>query len=195
MKNIIIFGAPGSGKGTQSQLMVEKYGFVHISTGDILRDEMQRKTELGILAKRLTDQGQLVPDDMMIAMLSEVYDKSMDDKHGIIYDGYPRTTAQAEALERMLTERNHQVSAMIELQVPEEELIERIVQRGLNGGRSDDNAETARKRLDVYHRRTAPVIGWYKKKGLHHAIDGHRSINEIFESICEIIDNLQTTEL
>ena len=115
MKNIVIFGAPGSGKGTQSALMVEKYGFVHVSTGDILREEMQKKTEFGILAKRLTDQGQLVPDDMMIKMLSEVYDMHIDDKHGVIYDGYPRTTAQAEALELMLAGRQHSVSAMIEL--------------------------------------------------------------------------------
>jgi adenylate kinase len=191
MKNIVIFGAPGSGKGTQSDLMVEKYGLGHISTGDVLRKEMSKGTEFGLMAKRLTDNGQLVPDDMMIKILSEVYDSHTDDDKGVIFDGYPRTITQAAALKDMLAERHHSVSAMIELVVPEKELIDRIVNRGKESGRSDDNAETARKRLEVYHQRTAPVIDWYEKEGLHYRINGQGDIDHIFGDICDVIDKLR----
>ena len=130
MKNIVIFGAPGSGKGTQSDKMIEKYGFEHISTGDVLRSEMKNGTELGKTARQYIDQGQLVPDQLIVDMLASVYDKFGGDHKGVIFDGFPRTIPQAEALKAMLAERGHKVAAMIELDVPEEELMKRLILRG-----------------------------------------------------------------
>ena len=153
MKNIVIFGAPGSGKGTQSDLMIEKYGFNHISTGDVLRNEIKNGTELGKTAKGFIDNGQLIPDELMIDILASVYDSFGKEHKGVIFDGFPRTIPQAEALKKMLSERGHKVAAMIELDVPEDELMTRLVKRGQESGRSDDNAETIKKRLDVYHNR------------------------------------------
>ena len=144
MKNIVIFGAPGSGKGTQSDLMIEKYGFNHISTGDVLRNEIKNGTELGKTAKGFIDNGQLIPDELMIDILASVYDSFGKEHKGVIFDGFPRTIPQAEALKKMLAERGHKVAAMIELDVPEDELMTRLVKRGQESGRSDDNAETTR---------------------------------------------------
>ena len=144
MKNIVIFGAPGSGKGTQSDLLVKKYGFKHISTGDVLRAEIKNGTSLGQTAKSYIDKGQLIPDELMIDILANVYD-SLCPCDGVIFDGFPRTILQAEALKRMLKERKGEVDVMIELSVPDEMLMERLINRGKTSGRADDNEETIRK--------------------------------------------------
>lgn len=150
MLNIVIFGAPGSGKGTQSARIVEKYGLNHISTGDVLRAEIKNGTELGQTAKGYIDQGQLIPDSLMIDILASVFDSFTDSK-GVIFDGFPRTIAQAEALKVMLAERGQEVSIMLDLEVPEDELMTRLIKRGQESGRADDNEETIKKRLVVYH--------------------------------------------
>ena len=190
MKNIVIFGAPGSGKGTQSDLMIEKYGFNHISTGDVLRAEIKNGTELGKTAKGFIDNGQLIPDELMIDILASVYDSFGTEHKGVIFDGFPRTIPQAEALKKMLAERGHKVAAMIELDVPEDELMKRLIKRGQESGRSDDNAETIKKRLDVYHNQTAPLIEWYASEGIHHHINGLGELPRIFGDICAVIDAL-----
>ncbi|MCR5130201.1 MAG: adenylate kinase [Prevotella sp.] len=191
MKNIVIFGAPGSGKGTQSDKMIEKYGFEHISTGDVLRSEIKNGTELGITAKQFIDQGQLVPDQLIVDMLASVYDKFGKEHKGVIFDGFPRTIPQAEALKKMLAERGHEVAAMIELDVPEEELMKRLLLRGQMSGRSDDNEETIKKRLGVYHNQTSPLIEWYKNEGIHNHINGLGELERIFGDICEVIEKLE----
>ena len=168
MKNIVIFGAPGSGKGTQSEKMIEKYGLGHISTGDVLRDQIKRGTELGKTAKGYIDNGQLIPDDLMVSILADVYDSFGKEHKGVIFDGFPRTIPQAQALKDMLAKRGHKVAAMIELDVPEDELMKRLIKRGQESGRSDDNEETIKKRLTVYHNQTSPLIEWYEKEGIHH---------------------------
>lgn len=190
MKNIIIFGAPGAGKGTQSEKMIEKYGLGHISTGDVLRDQIKKGTELGVTAKKYIDDGKLIPDDLMVDILASVYDSYGKDHNGVIFDGFPRTIKQAEALKTMLDKRGHKVAAMIELSVPEEELVKRLVNRGKISGRSDDNEETIQKRLNVYHEQTAPLIDWYDKEGIHHHVEGLGTVDEIFSRICEVIDSL-----
>jgi len=188
MKNIVIFGAPGSGKGTQSDLLIERYGLGHISTGDVLRSEIKKGTELGNTAKGFIDQGQLIPDDLMVSILASVYDGFGKEHEGVIFDGFPRTIPQAEALKKMLAERGHKVAAMIELDVPEEELMARLIKRGQESGRSDDNEETIKRRLDVYHSQTAPLIDWYKKEGIHHHIDGLGELDRIAGDIAKVID-------
>ena len=190
MKNIVIFGAPGSGKGTQSDLLIKKYGFGHISTGDVLRNEIKNGTELGKTAKGYIDNGQLIPDELMVSILTSVYDGFGADHAGVIFDGFPRTIAQAEALKAMLAERGHAVAAMIELDVPEAELMKRLIKRGQESGRSDDNEETIKKRLDVYHNQTSPLIDWYEKEGIHNHIDGLGELDRIFKDICEVVDNI-----
>ena len=190
MKNIVIFGAPGSGKGTQSDMMIEKYGFGHISTGDVLRNEIKNGTELGKTAQRFIDQGQLIPDELMIDILASVYDSFGREHKGVIFDGFPRTIPQAEALKKMLSERGDKVAAMIELDVPEDELMKRLILRGQQSGRADDNEETIKKRLVVYHSQTQPLIEWYKHEGLHHHIDGLGTLERIFADIRSVIDNL-----
>ena len=191
MKNIVIFGAPGSGKGTQSDLIIEKYGLNHISTGDVLRGEIKNGTELGKTAKSYIDKGQLIPDELMIDILASVYDSFGKEHKGVIFDGFPRTIPQAEALKKMLADRGHKIAAMIELDVPEDELMTRLIKRGQESGRSDDNEETIKKRLDVYHSQTAPLVDWYKKEGLHRHVDGLGSLERIFNDISSIIDNVE----
>lgn len=191
MKNIVIFGAPGSGKGTQSELMIKKYGFGHISTGDVLRKEIKNKTQLGNTAQQYIDKGQLIPDELMIDILANVYDSFGKDHKGIIFDGFPRTIPQAEALKVMLDKRGHKIAAMIELDVPESELMTRLIKRGQESGRSDDNAETIKKRLDVYHNQTAPLIEWYTKENLHYHIDGLGELVRIFADISNVIDSVE----
>ena len=183
MKNIVIFGAPGSGKGTQSDLLIEKYGLEHISTGDVLRAEIKKGTELGKTAKGYVDNGQLIPDALMIDILASVYDAFGRDHKGVIFDGFPRTIPQAEALKKMLEERGDKVAAMLELDVPEEELMTRLIKRGQESGRADDNEETIKKRLVVYHSQTQPLIEWYKKEGLHYHINGLGTLERIFGDI------------
>jgi len=191
MKNIVIFGAPGSGKGTQSDKMIEKYGFGHISTGDVLRSEIKKGTQLGKTAQQFIDQGQLIPDDLMVSILASVYDGFGKDHAGVIFDGFPRTIPQAEALKQMLSERGHCIAAMVELDVPEDELMRRLIKRGLESGRSDDNAETIKKRLDVYHSQTQPLIEWYEREGIHYHINGLGELDRIFADICQVIDGLE----
>ena len=190
MKNIVIFGAPGAGKGTQSDKMIEKYGFGHISTGDVLRNEIKNGTALGKTAKGYIDNGQLIPDELMVDILAHVYDSFGSHHKGVIFDGFPRTTPQAKALKKMLHERGHKIAAMIELAVPEEELMARLINRGKESGRSDDNEETIKKRLNVYHTQTAPLIDWYKKEGVHHHVEGLGTVEEIFARITSEIDQL-----
>ena len=189
MKNIVIFGAPGSGKGTQSDKMIEKYGLNHISTGDVLRAEIKKGSELGKTAASFIDQGQLIPDDLMVSILASVYD-SFGDHKGVIFDGFPRTIPQAEALKKMLDERGDKVAAMIELDVPEEELMKRLLLRGQQSGRADDNEETIKKRLVVYHSQTQPLIDWYKREGIHYHINGLGDLDTIFADICKVMDSL-----
>ena len=190
MKNIVIFGAPGSGKGTQSDKLIEKYGLEHISTGDVLRSEIKNGTELGKTAKAYIDQGQLIPDDLMVSILASVYDAFGREHSGVIFDGFPRTIPQAEALKAMLAERGDKVAAMLELDVPEDELMKRLLLRGQLSGRADDNEETIKKRLVVYHNQTQPLIEWYKAEGIHHHIDGLGALDRIFGDICAVVDEL-----
>ena len=190
MKNIVIFGAPGSGKGTQSDKLIEKYGLEHISTGDVLRAEIKKGTELGKTAQALIDKGNLVPDELMTSILAKVYDSFGKNHKGVIFDGFPRTIPQAEALEKMLNERGDTVAAMLELDVPEDELMRRLIKRGQESGRADDNEETIKKRLVVYHSQTQPLIQWYKQEKLHHHINGSGDLDRIFADICKVMDNL-----
>ena len=189
MLNIVIFGAPGSGKGTQSERIVEKYGINHISTGDVLRAEIKNGTELGKTAKGYIDQGQLIPDELMIDILASVFDSFKDSK-GVIFDGFPRTIAQAEALKKMLAERGQDVSVMLDLEVPEDELMVRLIKRGKDSGRADDNEETIKKCLHVYHSQTSPLIDWYKNEKKYQHINGLGTMDGIFADICEAVDKL-----
>ena len=191
MLNIVIFGAPGSGKGTQSDKIIDKYHLFHISTGDVLRDNMRRGTELGKVAKGYIDQGQLVPDELIIDLLAQVLDENKDKTaDGVIVDGYPRTIPQAEALEQLLADRGTRIDAVVGLEVPDEELIKRILLRGQLSGRADDNEETARKRLEVYYNQTSPLKAYYEEQGKYLAINGMGTIDGIFDQIRKELDNL-----
>lgn len=184
MLNIVIFGAPGSGKGTQSEILIRNRGLFHISTGDVLRDNIRRGTELGATAKAYIEQGQLIPDELMVSILADVLDANREAaKQGVIFDGFPRTIAQAEALEAMLGERGTSVTLVLGLEVPEEELINRILERGRLTGRSDDNLETVKKRLDVYHNQTSPLKEFYNERGLYRAIEGLGGIEAVAQRI------------
>ena len=189
MLNIIICGAPGCGKGTQSDLIVNKYSLTHLSTGDLLRKEIAEKTELGITADSFISKGELVPDAMIIDILSKHVENQHDDSNGIILDGFPRTVAQAEALEVMMKNLNKEISVLVDLRVTETELIDRLLIRGKTSGRSDDNMETIKKRLDVYHKLTEPVNDFYKNRNQYTPIDGMGTIEEIFGRISEVIDS------
>ncbi len=190
MKNIIIFGAPGSGKGTYSDMIVEKYGMGHISTGDVLRAEIKNETELGKVAQGYISQGQLIPDELMIDILAKVYDEQPAGK-GVIFDGFPRTIAQAEALKKMLEERGHDMGMMVELIVEEDILMARLLNRAIEQGRADDNEETIKKRFAVYHNQTAPLAEWFEKEGIRHTFawaenpSKEAMIEAIFKSIDE----------
>ena len=190
MTTIVIFGAPGSGQGTQSDLLIQHYGLGHISTRDVLREEIKKGSELGKTAQGYIDNGQLIPDELMVSILAKVYDGFGRGHKGVIFDGFPRTIPQAEALKQMLSERGDKVAAMIELDVPEEELMKRLLLRGQQSGRADDNEETIKKRLVVYHSQTQPLIEWYKQEDLHHHIDGLGTLERIFADIRKVIDNL-----
>lgn len=190
MFNIVIFGAPGSGKGTQSKKIIERYGFDYISTGDMLRRAISEGRELGKKAKDYIDRGQLVPDDVIVGMIADFLDDKKGSK-GVIFDGFPRTLKQAEALKTMLNERGTDIHILLDLQVEDEELVERLLERGKISGRSDDNPETIKARLDVYHTQTAPLATYYIGEGKHVPIKGIGQIEEIFERITEAIDRVK----
>lgn len=189
MFNIVLFGPPGSGKGTQSEKLIVKYGFKHLSTGDLLRKEMKDGTPLGMEAKSLIEQGRLVPDEVVIGMISTALDANPG-VNGFLFDGFPRTVAQAEALDKLLAEKQSQIDAVLFLVVNEEELIKRLVGRAQTSGRLDDaDPEVQRKRQEVYKNETLPVAGYYSNFNKVSKLDGEGSIDEIFERICQAIDN------
>lgn len=188
--NLVLFGGPGSGKGTQSEKLIEKYGLHHISTGEVLRDHIKRETELGKIAKEYIDEGQLIPDELMIQILDDVLEKEAKGKPGVIFDGFPRTIPQAEALKELLKKRGSDLHAVVGLEVPEEELVKRMLNRGKQTGRADDNEETIKKRLQVYHNQTSPLKEYYKKENKYKAIDGLGEIDEIFNSIAKELDGV-----
>jgi adenylate kinase len=188
MFNVIIFGPPGSGKGTQSEKLIATYGLKHISTGDLLRTEIMEGTPLGLEAKAFMDKGQLVPDEVVIGMISTALDKNQDAK-GILFDGFPRTIAQASALDKLLDLKNTQINIVVALEVGQEELVKRILNRGLTSGRSDDTNEAIIKsRISEYQTKTAAVAGYYDKFNKVKRIKGEGSVDEIFDAICTGID-------
>ncbi len=191
MFNIVIFGAPGSGKGTQSDLIIKKYDLIHLSTGDLLRKEKSKNTELGKQISLLIDNGNLVPDDMIQQMVKQFV---LDNKtaEGFIFDGFPRTTSQAEWLDSMLSELNEEVSLMLALEVEEEELKKRIMLRGKQSGRADDaNEEIVANRIKVYKERTKPVMNYYKQQDKFYGVKGMGSIEEIFDNVCSTLNKLK----
>lgn len=190
MRNIVIFGPPGAGKGTQSQRLVEKYNLVYISTGDALRTEIASGSSLGTEAKELIDKGQLVPDQMVIDIVQNVIQTRQDlpDVTGILFDGFPRTTLQAEALDKMLDAVGSKVSCMVSLDVPEKDLIERILIRAQTSGRSDDNRETITKRLNEYKAKTRPVAEFYIQQNKFREVNGLGTIDEITDRLISVID-------
>lgn len=192
MLNIVIFGAPGSGKGTQSDKIIAEYGVEHISTGDVLRAEIKNNTELGQTAAKYINDGKLVPDSLIVDMLASTLDAKGKDIKGVIFDGFPRTIAQAEALNVMLAERGQQVSTVIGLEVEDDELIKRIILRGKTSGRADDNEETAKKRLATYYSQTLPLKDFYIKEGKYAKIEGMGSIDEIYASIHNAIEGVRS---
>lgn len=183
MLNLVLFGGPGSGKGTQSARLIDNYGLYHISTGELLRDHIKRGTELGKTADSYISKGQLIPDDLMISIIEETLDKEAKDKKGVIFDGFPRTIPQAEALAELLQKRGTDVHAVIGLEVPDEELIARMLKRGEETGRADDNPETIKNRLHVYHSQTQPLREHYIGKEKYIPINGTGHIDDIFEQI------------
>lgn len=192
MFNIVIFGGPGSGKGTQSDKLISHYNLFHISTGDVLRDHIRRGTDLGNTANSYISKGKLIPDDLMVSILEQVLiDNAQAAADGVIFDGFPRTIPQAKALNEMLQKRGNKVNIVIGLEVPDEELTERLLKRGLESGRSDDNRETIAKRLEVYHSQTAPLKAFYQNQGIYAAINGIGTIDSIFQSIQEAIDKVK----
>lgn len=190
MLNIVLFGAPGSGKGTQSAKLIDEYGLYHISTGELLRDHIKRGTELGKTADSYISKGQLIPDQLMIDILDDVLDKEASGKAGVVFDGFPRTIPQAEALKTLLEKRGTDLHAVIGLEVPEDELVERMLARGRETGRADDNIDTIKNRLDVYHKQTLPLRDYYNGKGKYLAINGTGIVDEIFHDISTRLERL-----
>ncbi len=188
MFNLILFGPPGSGKGTQSEKLIAKYGLKHLSTGDLLRSEIAQQTALGLEAKKVMDKGELVPDEVVIGMISSSIDK-YDTVKGFLFDGFPRTAAQAEALDKLLDLKKAPISVMLALDVSEEELVKRLMKRGETSGRSDDTNESViRARITEYHKKTTAVADYYKQFDKVTMIKGEGSIDEIFNHLCQEID-------
>ena len=188
MFNLILFGPPGSGKGTQSEKLIERYGWIHLSTGNLLREEIANQTKLGLEAKAFMDKGQLVPDAVVIGMIGSALDANPQAK-GFLFDGFPRTVAQAEALNELLAGKNSEITLVLALEVGQEELVKRLLNRGKTSGRSDDTDETViRKRFSVYINETTPVAEHYRKSKKFQSVKGEGSVDEIFKGLCEAID-------
>ncbi len=189
MLNIILFGPPGSGKGTQSQKLITKYGLKHLSTGDLLRHEIATQTPLGVEAKAIMEKGLLVPDEVVIGMISTALDENQD-VNGFLFDGFPRTEAQSEALDNLLELKNTAINMFLSLEVSEAELIKRIQERGLTSGRDDDaNVEIIKARIAEYHKKTSVVEDYYKKFDKVQRVEGEGSVDDIFDALCKKIDN------
>jgi adenylate kinase len=187
--NLILFGPPGAGKGTQSEYLTQKYQLVHLSTGDIFRANIKGETELGLKAKAFMDRGELVPDSLTIEMLESVVNQHPE-ANGFIFDGFPRTSAQAVALDEFLSSKNTSITCLVALEVEENELRARLLKRGETSGRPDDvNPEIIQNRINVYQRETTPVADHYRGQGKYHGVDGIGSIEEIAERLCFAIDN------
>ena len=188
MFNMILFGPPGSGKGTQSEKLVDKYGLVHLSTGNLLREEIADKTPLGLEAKNFMDKGQLVPDEVVIGMIDSCLEHHKD-AAGFLFDGFPRTAAQAEALDKLLALRKTEIGLVLALEVTEEELVKRLLNRGKTSGRHDDTNEAViHQRFSVYKNETAPIADHYKRLRKFHSIKGEGTVEEIFGSVSQAID-------
>jgi adenylate kinase len=188
MFNLILFGPPGSGKGTQSERLIAKYGLKHLSTGDLLRSEIAGSTPLGMAAKSFMDKGQLVPDEVVIEMINSALDNNPK-ANGFLFDGFPRTSAQAEALDKLLTEKNTEIAIVLALQVSQEELVRRLLNRGITSGRSDDvNEDVIRARIEEYERKTTAVAEHYKKYGKVVYVKGEGGIDGIFDLLSKEID-------
>ncbi|MDE3251651.1 MAG: adenylate kinase [Bacteroidota bacterium] len=188
MFNIILFGPPGSGKGTQSEKLIATYGLIHLSTGDLLRSEISRKTPLGLEAKSIMDSGQLVPDEVVVGMISSALDANPVAK-GFLFDGFPRTVAQSEALDKLLALKKTTIGIVLALEVSEEELVHRLLNRGLTSGRSDDTNEAViRARIIEYQNKTSVVADYYSKAGKVVSVKGEGTVDQIFASLCSEID-------
>jgi adenylate kinase len=188
MFNLILFGPPGSGKGTQSERLISKYGLKHLSTGDLLRSEIAGQTPLGMAAKSFMDKGQLVPDEVVIEMISSALDNNPH-ANGFLFDGFPRTNAQAEALDKLLTQKGTEIAVVLALEVGENELVKRLLHRGLTSGRSDDVDENViRARYGEYRKKTSAVADYYKNYNKVIHIKGEGDVDEIFDSLCREID-------
>lgn len=188
MLNLVLFGPPGAGKGTQSEKLITKYNLVHLSTGDLLRSQIAAGTELGLRAKQLMDRGLLVPDEVVVGMIEHKLRENQE-AAGFIFDGFPRTVPQAQALDRLLEQYNTQITTMIALVVDDEELIRRLLKRGETSGRPDDRDETtARRRVSVYNNETTPVADYYAQQQKYVAVDGIGRIDEIFDTICRNLE-------
>ena len=190
MINIVLFGKPGAGKGTQAEFLKEKYSLTHLSTGDIFRFNIKNETELGKLAKTFIDKGDLVPDEVTIKMLESEVDKNQHSK-GFLFDGFPRTLAQANALDEFLLSKKQSITATVALEANDEILVQRLLERGKTSGRIDDqDEEKIRNRYQEYNEKTAPLMNYYKKQGKFHAVNGIGTIQEITERLSKVIDNL-----
>lgn len=193
MLNIALFGPPGAGKGTQSKRLIEKYNLTYIATGDLLRQEIAEGTELGVEAKELIDKGGLVPDDLIVQIIEKRINTDSEAR-GILFDGFPRTYVQAYILEGLLMRMNSHLSCMLSLEVPRQELVKRMIERGLTSGRADDNLEVIEVRLKEYETKTTPVIDFYREKKKYYPIDGVGNMDEIFDRLCKSIDQTLTRE-
>ncbi|MBN1819934.1 MAG: adenylate kinase [Prolixibacteraceae bacterium] len=190
MLNLVLFGPPGAGKGTQAEFLVKSYDLVHLSTGDLLRSELAAETELGLEAKKFMEKGELVPDAVVIGMIKNKI-ASVTDAKGFIFDGFPRTVDQAEALDEVLNENNIPISGMLSLEVEKEELIKRLLNRGKDSGRADDQDESViENRIKTYHEKTSPLINYYKGQNKHHGIQGMGTIEDIAGRLKAVVDSL-----
>lgn len=189
MLNIIIFGPPGAGKGTQSEFIKDRYNLTYISTGQILRDEMAAETEIGLKVKEIISGGGLVSDEIVLSIIENKVANNLN-SNGFLFDGFPRTVRQAELLDELFSKNNLNISAVLSLEVPEDILVERMLERGKTSGRADDNIDSIRHRFVEYDNKTKPVLDFYQNKKLLKAINGVGAINDIFNNICNTIDEI-----